>query len=293
MLDSIDAERYNDDGVLVLRGVLDAKTLAQIEDAYAWSAAHLTPALQDFSTTDSEKFIADTGYSVKEAIYRDLLENSKLADAAAKLFGGEDSRVWYLGEQIFLKEGDGGSRRTPWHQDTSYATFDGPKIAVFWIPLDPVPREGCLEVVRGSHRGETFNGSRFEPGDDTAPLYPASKLRRLPDIETERDQWDIVGAALDPGDLVVFHMGCLHAGGGTAPGHRRRSLSLRFFGDDVVWVDRSDEPHPDSSVARRAKAQGRGQRVRGASSGKAAASSLGEPVWQANKFMQVRPWAPW
>ena len=159
--------------------------------------------------------------------------------------------------------------------------------------LDPVTREHSLEVIRGSHRGVTYNGSRFSPGDDTAPLYPLSELPRLPDIEQEKHKWDIAGSDLSPGDLMVFHMGALHGGGGTPPGVRRRSLSLRFIGNDVAWVERNDEPHPDSSNARRARAKAEGKGVAGASAGEKAAAPPGAPVWESNKFMQVRPWQPW
>ena len=280
-------ETYRDDGVVVLRNVLDTATMALVDDAYEWSAARRSPALQDFSADDDEQFTADTGYSVDESVYTGLLQDSVIPDIAHALFGG-DSRVWYLGEQVFLKQGPAGTRRTPWHQDTSYSNFNGPKLAALWIPLDPIPRAASLEVVRGSHRAITYNGSRFEPGDDTAPLYPVSKLPRLPDIERERDKWNIAGSALERGDMIVFHLGCLHGAGGTEPGIRRRSLVLRFCGDDVVWIERTDRPHPNSSVARRAKAAAEGK----LRTHKAAAVPLGEPIWRSDRFRQVRPWAP-
>ena len=284
------ARSYRDDGVVILKQALDAKTMALIEAAYAWSHTHLSAGLQDFAADPQERFIADTGYSIQEPVYLTLLRESVLPDIACALFGGE-SDVWYLGEQIFYKEGESGTRRTPWHQDTSYLNFDGPRMAALWIPLDPIPRECSLEVVRGSHTGVTYNGSRFELGDDTAPLYSVSKLPRLPDIESDRDDWEIVGDALAPGDLMVFHLGTLHGGGATLPGMRRRSLTVRFIGDDVVWVERSDTPHPNSSIARRAQARASGKSVAGASAGEAAPAPVGEPVWRSNKFLRVRPWA--
>ena len=48
------------------------------------------------------------------------------------------------------------------------------------------------------------NGSRFELGDDTAPLYVDGKLPRLPDIESERDNWDIVGSMDKSGTQILF-----------------------------------------------------------------------------------------
>ena len=283
------AKAFADDGVVVLKQALGAQTIELIETAYAWSQAHLTAALQDFAADSSERFIADTGYSIKEPAYLDLLRDTELPDIAADLFGG-DSSVWYLGEQIFHKEGPHGTRRTPWHQDTSYMNFEGRQMAALWIPLDPLPRECSLEVVRGSHSGVTYNGSRFEVGDDTAPVYVDSAMPRLPDIEGDRDVWDIVGDAMAPGDVLVFHPGCLHGGGATHPGMRRRSLTVRFIGEDVIWVERADKPHPNSSIARRAKARASGKAVAGASAGEAAPAPLGERVSLSNKYLRVRPW---
>ncbi len=241
---SCHARSFRDDGVVILKQALDAKTMALIEAAYDWSHAHLSAALQDFAAGPKERFIADTGYSIREPAYRNLLRLSVLPDIARAVFGGE-SPVWYLGEQIFYKEGEGGTRRTPWHQDTSYMNFDGPRMAGLWIPLDPLPRECSLEVVRGSHSGVTYNGSRFEPGDDTAPLYPVSALPRLPDIESERHEWDIVGDALAPGDLMIFHPGTLHGGGATRPGMRRRSLTRSARRANSTMKFRS--PHPPAA----------------------------------------------
>ena len=112
----------------------------------------------------------------------------------------------YLGEQLFLKEG-GRSRRTPWHQDTSYLRMKGTQLVACWISLDPLPREHCLEFgVRGSHRGVLHNGSAFADDDETAPLYKHSPLPRLPDIQARRDEFDIVSWDVTPGDIIVFHL---------------------------------------------------------------------------------------
>ena len=106
------AQSYRDDGVVILKQVLDAKTMGMIEAAYAWSHSHLTAALQDFASDPQEQFIADTGYSVKETAYLTLLRESLLPDIVRALFGGKTD-VWYMGEQIFYKEGKRGTRRTP------------------------------------------------------------------------------------------------------------------------------------------------------------------------------------
>ncbi|HEX2590642.1 MAG TPA: phytanoyl-CoA dioxygenase family protein [Rhizomicrobium sp.] len=96
----------------------------------------------------------------------------------------------------------------------------------------------CLEFVRSSHKGTLYNGSAFAADDDTAPLYKQSKLPRLPDIQGNREDFDILSWDLEPGDLIVFHLGVLHGGGGTIPGMRRRTISLRFLGPNVMFDGR-------------------------------------------------------
>jgi ectoine hydroxylase-related dioxygenase (phytanoyl-CoA dioxygenase family) len=114
----------------------------------------------------------------------------------------------------------------------------GSQLVACWISLDALPKAHCLEFVRGSHKGVLYNGSAFAADDDTAPLYKQSRLPRLPDIQAERDRFDILSWDVDPGDIVVFHLGALHGGAGTAPGMRRRTISLRFMGPDVVFDGR-------------------------------------------------------
>ena len=90
--------------------------------------------------------------------------------------------------------------------------------------------------MRGSHRGTLYNTSAFDPDDETIPIYEG--LPTLPDIEGDRDAFDIVSWDVAPGDVLVFHPAMLHGGAPTHPGGRRRTLTLRFFGRDAVYVER-------------------------------------------------------
>jgi hypothetical protein len=51
--------------------------------------------------------------------------------------------------------------------------------------------------LRRGHR-QPQGGSAFASDDDTAPLYKQSLLPRLPDIQSERDHWDIVSWETHP-----------------------------------------------------------------------------------------------
>jgi ectoine hydroxylase-related dioxygenase (phytanoyl-CoA dioxygenase family) len=209
---------------------LDAAAIAELERAFTWSVEHPSPAAVRFYPDESATFFEDTGGN-----HLDVARSTGIVDVVRGLWGVDD--VWYFGEQLFLKEG-GSSRRTPWHQDTSYLRILGSQMVAVWVSLDPLPAEHSLEFVRGSHLGTLYNGSAFSPKDDTAPLYKRSLLPRLPDIQAARDEFDIVSWPIEPGDLLVFHLGILHGGAGTEPGLRRRTLSLRFLGPDVTFDGR-------------------------------------------------------
>jgi ectoine hydroxylase-related dioxygenase (phytanoyl-CoA dioxygenase family) len=226
-------DEFRENGVVFIEHALDPASLGAAEEAYKWSLAHPSPGASNFVTKNSAAtFYQDLANPKAVAAYRTMLEASPATDIAAALWGKPD--VWFMYEQVFLKEG-GESRRTPWHQDSSYLPIDGPDIAVMWISFEPVVKENALELVRGSHRGVTYDGSRFDINDDTAPLYGNNTLPRLPNIEAERSKWDIVSWAVKPGDVLVFHTGMLHGGAATHGNIRRRTLSLRFFGDESFY----------------------------------------------------------
>lgn len=217
----------DDDGVVFLPGALTPEALAKVEAAVEHSLSNPSPTAVRFYPDRPETFFEDRG-SQHAGVAREIGLDAMMAE----LWGVEP--LWYMGEQLFLKEG-GHVRRTPWHQDTSYLRMTGSQMVACWITLDALPRRHCLEFVRASHKGTLYNGSAFAAEDDTAPLYRHSPLPRLPDIEADRDAFDILAWDLTPGDIIVFHLGVLHGGGGAEPGLRRRTVSMRFMGPDVTF----------------------------------------------------------
>ena len=189
--------------------------------------------------------------------YQRLLADSPIADVVAKLM--QSKELWLFGDQIFVKEG-GNSRPTRWHQDSPFWMAEGDKTATMWISLDPLTEDETLEVVAGSHKQTIYRPnlvstgqySRRDENDQRADTFDLSNAPSLPDIDNERDRWPIVTWASKPGDVLIFHPSALHGGAGMREGGRRRSVSLRFFGDDVHYVERDiphDPPFPGVSEA--------------------------------------------
>jgi len=232
------ADQLRRDGAAPLRGLLDRDQLADVAEAFSWSRDNPGPGFTTFpGDPNAWQDLSNPG--AYEA-YRGMLMRSPLPALLQGFWGG--GPVWFMYEQIFSKQS--GGMRTPWHQDTSYQPVSGEHVAVVWISLDPVSRDEALEFCSGSHLGPLYNASSFKPGDPTDPLYKTGNLPRLPDIEAERDEWPIVGWETEPGDAVVFHPSTLHGGGAPGPDRRRRTLTLRFFGEDATFASR---PGPTSA----------------------------------------------
>jgi ectoine hydroxylase-related dioxygenase (phytanoyl-CoA dioxygenase family) len=276
-------DEFRENGVVFIERALDSAALRMAEEAYDWSLAHPSPGSANFVTRDSAAtFYQDLANPQALAAYRKMLEASPAADIAAALWGTPE--VWFMYEQVFLKEG-GESRRTPWHQDSSYLPIEGNDIAVVWISFEPVAKENALEFVRGSHRGVLYDGSRFDPNDDTAPLYGNGVLPRLPNIEAERAKWDIVSWGVNPGDVVVFHPGMLHGGAPTHGDIRRRTLSLRFFGDEATYKLRPTDVEATTPPFRREPGQ---EDTRSALAKISETLKPGEP-FRHPEFLKLRP----
>ena len=235
------SETYARDGVVLLPGVLDPKALVEALDAWEWSVANPGPAASSFASHSDATFYQDLYNPRVLEGYTSMLRASPLPAVITSIWGTPE--IWFMYEQVFLKEG-GEARRTPWHQDSSYLTIAGDHLAVAWITFDAVSAADSLEFVRGSHKGPLYNGSRFELGDDTAPLHPDAPMPRLPDIEAHRGAYDIVSFPVEPGDVVLFHPSMLHGGAPTHPGMRRRTLTLRYFGANAVYDERPGPAGP-------------------------------------------------
>ena len=136
-------------------------------------------------------------------------------------------RLRWIYDQLFDSSDPGDSvAGTPWHQDTSYGLADSHRIVRVWMPVDHVPGETGIEVVRGSHLWKVERGwaGRIE----------------LRDIEANRRAFDIVGYEVDAGDVVAFNYRSLHhAGGGVNFSEKRKAFAILYADDRLALRHRS------------------------------------------------------
>ena len=229
---------FQREGVAILR---DALSSDEVELLRAGVERNLD-ALGPFGQNATEPgrpgaFIEDFRNWQRIPEYERLLRESPLARIASELMRSHEVRLFH--DHLLVKEA-GTLDRSPWHQDQPYYCIDGRQTISFWIPLDPVERPSTLEFVACSHVDGWYMPRSFVKG--TSMVFEEGELAEVPDIESDRDAWDIRGWAMDPGDAVAFNMLTLHAAAGSAT--RRRAFSLRLIGDDVRFAPRPHRTSP-------------------------------------------------
>jgi ectoine hydroxylase-related dioxygenase (phytanoyl-CoA dioxygenase family) len=171
--------------------------------------------------------------------YRQFMFASPAPALAAGLMRSDSVRIFH--EHVLVKE-PGTNKITPWHHDQPYYCVDGRQVCSMWIPLDPVAIETCPQFVAGSHDwGRWFLPRKFTGVDydhDDAQLEP------VPDIDANRDQYDIRSWALKPGDAIAFHYLTIHGAPANLSDQRRRGFAARWLGDDTRYAKRSGETSP-------------------------------------------------
>ena len=231
--------QFQRDGAICIRQLFSPDELAELRAGIDLNLAAPSPRAKVASTVDDPGFfIEDFCNWQVNPHYRRFIFGTALAETATRLMQSATVRLYH--DHMLTKE-PGTRQATPWHQDQPYYNIEGRQNVSFWIPVDPVNRESTLEFVAGSHRGPWLMPRSFM--DSQAKWFPEGSLADLPDVQANRDAFPILGWALEPGDLVCFHMLTLHASAGSGP--RRRVFSVRFLGDDITHAPRRWKTSPD------------------------------------------------
>ncbi len=229
---------YISDGVVKIPGAVSDEWLSEIA------------VMADKELAAPGEWVTDTNPGAKtnrlftsryrwqtDAVVNRYVHESGVAEIAATLMESSTARLYF--DHLLVKEPKT-EAPTPWHQDIPYWPFLGKQICSAWLSVSEVTvAESSLEFVRGSHAWdsyfapEAFDGSKNWTSD--------FKGERAPDVAGARDEFDIVGFDVEPGDAIFFSAWILHGAPGNAGNKRRTALSTRWLGDDVTWY-----PHPGS-----------------------------------------------
>ena len=242
--DADDIETFQRDGVVVLRGVftdwvdrLRAGLQRNLDDPQSFAF----PCESNPSGEPGRFFDSYCNWQLIPE-YQDYLSNSCAASLAGQFMAGETTQFFH--EHAFMKA-PGTQRATPWHQDLPYYCVDGSNTVSVYVSLDQADADVAVQFVKGSHRwNRLFYPRVFEDGNSFNDDQPDTGLEPVPDIDAERDRYDIAACSLEPGDTILFDFRTLHGTGNAEIKNLRRAFSTRWLGDDVVYCERPGETSP-------------------------------------------------
>jgi hypothetical protein len=192
-------DRFWEDGFLLLPRLFDAEEIGLLRDV-----ARADRGLSEGAAArrDGQGGVVKLALSneLADDIYGAFVRCRRSVGLMERLLGGE---VYQWHHKMILKEPLVGGA-WEWHQDYGYWYKDGclfPDLASLFIAVDrATPENGCLQVLRGSHKLGRVD--HVPVGDQTGadPERVAAALERL-----ER-----VHVAMEPGDALAFHGNTLH-----------------------------------------------------------------------------------
>ena len=241
-LNQQDLSAFARDGAICLRGVFAPEWLKLVAKGVEREMASPCGFAKDY-TPDGEP----GRYFGSLVMWRGVpeFEEYVLHSPAAAIAGAymNAHKVLFYHDHLLVKE-PGTNDPTPWHHDQPYYPVDGEQVVSIWMPLDPVDRRTAVEFVAGSHRWGRWFAPRFFASGAIYYDVEGSIFEDIPDIEADRDEHEILGWAMEPGDAIVFHALTLHGAPGNHTANRRRAYSTRWLGEDARYATRPGEISP-------------------------------------------------
>lgn len=238
-----DIDTFHKDGVVALRGVVNQEWLERIAAAIEDDIQNPGPFYHGYDS-DEGLFHGNLRLRENHPTFRDICLKSHLPFIAQNFFGSKKINLLY--DQLFVKESRM-NQRTRWHNDQPYWPVRGQQILSIWIALDSTTAEnGRVEFIRGSHLWKRwFQPEPFGKTEAISHYEKNPNYEDIPDIEADRDSYDIISWDLEPGDVYVFHAMTVHgAGGNRLHDRRRRGYTVRYTGDDVTYDARIGTSKP-------------------------------------------------
>jgi hypothetical protein len=195
-----DRAAFERDGYVLKQGFFDAEEVRLLQAAIAGD-----PAIARNVTKLNDSKGASTELALwnhpGDDVFGMVARSARVVDGMERLLGGA---VYHYHSKLTMKRPRVGGA-WDWHQDYGYWYNNGclfPDMASVFIAIDPSRRaNGCLEVLRGSHRMGRIDHGRVggQTGADMERVEHAMKIL------------DRVYCEMDPGDALFFHSNTLHS----------------------------------------------------------------------------------
>jgi hypothetical protein len=219
--------RYELDGYLIFRNVLDTGLIAQASEHVAWLQRR-HPELRG----------EDLGHELvaKDPFWVRLVSDERLLDIAERFLGRD---IALFASHYICKPPHSG-RPVLWHQDGAYWPLEPMEVITLWLAIDDsTPENGCLRVIPGSHRGHLHQLRQREDVDSVLGSESA----------TDVDERLAVDLALAAGDVEVHHPSIMHGSNANTSPMRRCGLTIRYI-PTSTRITSAEQPYPSALLLR-------------------------------------------
>lgn len=213
MLTDTQVARYHADGYVIPGYRLDDATLARIRADHD-RLIGMHPEFADYCPNLLAYDLSFLNYA----------RDPEILDMVEQLIG-PDVALW--NSSFFAKPAVNG-RKTPWHQDGEYWPIRPVATCTAWIAIDAsTPENGCLRVIRGSHKTERLLEHRTNRAPD---LTLNQEL-----LPSEFDETEAVDLVLEAGQLSLHDVRLVHGSEANRSDKPRRGMTLRFMPTTSVF----------------------------------------------------------
>ena len=207
---------YGRDGYILRSGLLSREEVGRFRDTarVQLERENREGAVMSKGDKDGKATLLKMWTKAEDDQYGLLARDERLVDLAEDAVG---KPIYLYSHKMTMKQPQEGGA-WEWHQDYGYWYHNGclyPDMASCYVAVDRAHRgNGCLQVIRGSHRMGRIEHGRFGEQTGADPERVNAALERLETVFCE----------MEPGTGLFFHSNLLHASSANTSERPRWSL---------------------------------------------------------------------
>jgi len=200
-------EQYNQDGYLIIKGFLNEAEMSKLYQVAIDDSAVSKNAI-NVNDSSGKRSKLSLWYKPGNDIYGLLTRSQQMVESVDKLLDknadGSQAGVCHFHSKLMQKEPRVGGA-WEWHQDYGYwykneFLLPDQMMSVMVAITDANPENGCLQVIKGSHKM-----GRVEHGFAGEQVGAAQRY-----VDLALKTMELVYVELQAGDVLFFHSNLLH-----------------------------------------------------------------------------------
>jgi ectoine hydroxylase-related dioxygenase (phytanoyl-CoA dioxygenase family) len=215
--------RFQQDGYVIFRDVLDEELLNEASDHVEWLADR-HPDVRPEQL--GHVLLRDDPFWIR------LVSDDRLVDIAQQFVGPDIA----LFASHYISKPPYSGRPVLWHQDSAFWPLEPMEVVTLWLAIDhSTPENGCVRLIPGSHT-RPIEAMRLNTAVENVLGH---------EIAVEVDESRAVDMVLRPGDVEVHHPNIVHGSNANTSPMRRCGLTIRYIPTSTRITD-PEQPYPSA-----------------------------------------------